>query len=220
MIISVTPPNGERLTLSSTLDPKYFTKAISHNIGKPLVLEVLRDQSKIQKIVTPTENGRIGVQIQSDQIFMKVKQPLEIITGAHQYICKIIGMQWLSIQKLITGEVSPKELSGPVGIVKMGGEAIASGGIQYGLLLTAIISMMLAVSNLLPIPALDGGWLLFAFIEIIRGGKPLNKNLQNGLMQVFFIILLGLMGLILVNDIVSHTPLLDWLKPLTTRFGR
>lgn len=201
LILSVTPPSGTKLSYSSTMEPDYFQKALGKNSGKPVKLEILRDKQTITKTIIPDAQGKIGVQISMDQIFKKLSSPVEVITGAHNYICRVIAMQGMSLQMIATGKVTLKQVSGPIGIVRMGGQVISEHGIQYGLLLAASISIILAVVNFLPIPALDGGWLLFAVIEILRGGKKLNKDFQNTLIQVFFSGLLLLMLFILGNDV-------------------
>ena len=82
----------------------------------------------------------------------------------------------------------------------MGGDIISSEGIFYGILLTAVISMNLAILNILPIPALDGGHLLFLIIEKIQG-KPVKEEVANKIMTVFFILLIALLVFVLFNDI-------------------
>lgn len=80
-------------------------------------------------------------------------------------------------------------MHGVVLITKMGGDIISQDGIFYGILLTAVISMNLAILNILPIPALDGGHLLFLLIEKIIG-KPVNEDIANKIMNVFFLLLI------------------------------
>jgi regulator of sigma E protease len=102
---------------------------------------------------------------------------------------------------LLTGQMSPKSLAGPVGIVKMSGEAAKQGWTQL-LFLAAILSIGLAVFNLLPFPALDGGHLVFLLIEAFRK-KPVSLRVQERAATAGFILLMGLMVVVFYNDLVN-----------------
>jgi regulator of sigma E protease len=104
---------------------------------------------------------------------------------------------------IFTGGSSAVSVSGPIGLVGVVGEA-AGFGLPYILALTALISVNLAVLNLVPFPALDGGRLLFLLIESIRR-KPLNSKVVNALNIGGFLILLGLMLIVTVGDIFRLT---------------
>lgn len=114
-----------------------------------------------------------------------------------------------SLGQMISGKVSAKDVSGPVGIIQAVGDVVNQsrpGGMYYiilnvlsmGILLTANLGVM----NLLPIPALDGGRLLFLIIEGIRR-KPLPEKFENYVNVGGFILLMGLMVVILANDILK-----------------
>ena len=93
-------------------------------------------------------------------------------------------------------------MHGIVAVTKIGGDTIKQGhdGIFYGLLLTAIISMDLAIINFLPIPALDGGHFMFLIIEKLRG-RPIEEETLNIIGNIFFTLLIVLMILIVFNDV-------------------
>ena len=93
-----------------------------------------------------------------------------------------------------------KDMHGVVAITKIGGDIIDKAGKSSGILLAALISMNLAILNILPIPALDGGHLLFLLIEKITG-KPVDENIVDKISTIFFAILIVLMILIIFNDI-------------------
>lgn len=112
---------------------------------------------------------------------------------------ELIKLMFKSIEMLITGEASVKEVVGPVGIVSVMGDA-ASQGIIYVLYLIALISVNLAVVNLLPLPALDGGRLLFLIICGISG-KQINPELEGRIHYLGFVLLLVLMVMVTVKDI-------------------
>jgi len=97
------------------------------------------------------------------------------------------------------GEAELKNVAGPVGIVGLVGDAAESGFVSV-IMFTAFISINLAVLNLLPFPALDGGRLLFILIEVVTR-RNINPKVANILNLVGFLILIGLMIVITVSDI-------------------
>jgi regulator of sigma E protease len=113
----------------------------------------------------------------------------------------LTAMTHKSIFYLMMGKISVKAISGPVGIISMTGDA-AKLGLPYVLQLTATLSISLAVINLLPIPALDGGHLLFLLIEGIRR-KKVSLAVQERVTQVGFALLLALMVFLIYNDLAN-----------------
>ena len=101
--------------------------------------------------------------------------------------------------KMLVGDLSVKNLSGPITIAKVAGDS-AENGIKSFLRFLALLSISLGVLNLLPIPVLDGGHLLFYCIEWARG-RPLSDKIQNFGVQVGVILILGVMLLALFNDL-------------------
>ena len=91
-------------------------------------------------------------------------------------------------------------MHGVIAVVKVGGDIITQKGLLNGLLLTAMISINLAIMNFLPIPALDGGHVMFLLIEKITGKKP-SKELSEQITSIFFYLLIFLMIAICYNDI-------------------
>lgn len=117
-----------------------------------------------------------------------------------------------SLGKIISGKVSAKEVAGPVGIIQAVGDVVDQsrpGGIEFVWLniinFSILITANLGVMNLLPIPALDGGRLLFLIIEAIRR-KPLPEKFENYVNLGGFVLLMGLMVVILANDILKLIP--------------
>ena len=110
-------------------------------------------------------------------------------------------LTYKAILYLILGKLSIKTMSGPIGIIAMTGSAVKL-GLPYLLQLTANLSISLAVINLLPIPALDGGHLLFLLIEGVSRRK-VSLNVQERAAQVGFVLLLALMAFIIYNDLVT-----------------
>jgi regulator of sigma E protease len=101
--------------------------------------------------------------------------------------------------KMLTLQVSPKNISGPISIAEYAGKS-AQGGIVTFLTFLGLVSVSLAVLNLLPIPLLDGGHLLFYLIEWVNG-KPLTERTEYWLQQIGAVLLFSLMGLPVFNDL-------------------
>ena len=104
-----------------------------------------------------------------------------------------------SLKKMLLGELSVKNLSGPITIAKVAG-ASAQSGVSDFLNFLAYLSISLGVLNLLPVPVLDGGHLLFYFVEWARG-KPVSERIQAWGMQIGISLIVGVMLLALVNDL-------------------
>lgn len=111
----------------------------------------------------------------------------------------------------MSGQVSPKHLMGPLGIIQLSGQA-AQAGISSLLLLLAILSVSLAVINLFPFPALDGGHLVFLLIELVTG-RRISPVWQERITTAGFFLLMVLMAFVLYNDFINLS-LLDKLKNL------
>ena len=105
-----------------------------------------------------------------------------------------------SIKKMILGMISPKNLSGPITIAKVATASAQMGWEPYVAFL-AFFSVSLGVLNLLPIPVLDGGHILFALPELITG-KPLPEKVQAFGQQIGLFIIVGVMLLALYNDLL------------------
>ncbi len=125
--------------------------------------------------------------------------PLESISFAYDKTLEASKMIFLGVQKLIQGIVPHSEIGGVISIGTVISDASASSFVAL-LTITALISVNLGVLNLLPIPALDGGHIMFNIYEMITGLKPSEKMLIN-LTIGGWVILLGLMSLGLYNDI-------------------
>jgi len=106
----------------------------------------------------------------------------------------------VGFKQLITGQVSAKEISGPVGIVKIVGD-VSQGGVDLLLWLTALLSINIGFFNLLPFPALGGGRIIFILFEVV--GIKVNKRFEEKLHMAGMIILFGLIILITFNDILN-----------------
>ena len=106
------------------------------------------------------------------------------------------------MKQIFTGKVPLNDLHGVILITKIGGDKIKDEGIFPGILLAALISLDLAIVNFLPIPALDGGHVLFLLIEKLRG-KPLDEETIEKIGTAGFMFLIALMIFVIFNDIYA-----------------
>lgn len=169
--------------------------------GKPINITVLRDGKKFQlKPIYADKEGLIGITIDRKEVLIPVTNIKTAFTASWNYLYNETKSMLIVLKQLFTGKIPLKHMHGVVLITKMGGDIISQEGIFYGILLTAVISMNLAILNILPIPALDGGHLLFLVFEKILG-KPVDEEIANKIMNVFFALLILLLVFVLLNDI-------------------
>lgn len=126
--------------------------------------------------------------------------PVEAIVAAFEKTAQMVSLILESIAKMIQGLMSVKNLSGPITIAKVAGDSAAS-GLETFLNFLAYLSISLGVLNLLPIPMLDGGHLLYYLIEAVRG-KPVSEQTQALGLRLGLALLLSLMILALYNDLM------------------
>ena len=132
---------------------------------RPLNLKVLRDGKEVTlKSIYPNDKGMIGVMIEAREVLRPTKSIPSAIKGTFSYLWEQTYMLVYGLWQLFTGKIPVKDLHGIVVITKIGGDVIQNSGFFSGLLLTAMISLDLALINFLPIPALDGGHFMFLLI--------------------------------------------------------
>lgn len=170
---------------------------------KPLQIIVLRNGQQIKlNDIYPDENGMIGIEKKIKENMNKTRNPIKVMKNTSDYIYYNTSMMIYGLSKMIMGKVPVQEMHGIVAITKIGSDVIQYQGLFKGLLLTAIISLNLAIINLLPIPALDGGHVFFLLVEKMRG-KPLNEKAMEVVGNLFFYLLVILMILIIFNDVFA-----------------
>lgn len=181
--------------------------------GSPIRIDVLRGGRTQELEITParilTDDGaigRIGAGVEVDpELYAPYR--IEIHYGPVQALGESLQRTWdLSalmlkmLGRMLIGEVSVKNLSGPITIADSAGKS-ASYGLVHFLKFLAVVSLSLGVLNLLPIPVLDGGHLLFFLIEAVKG-RPLSERAMEFAQQFGLVFLLGLMSLAFYLDIV------------------
>lgn len=174
--------------------------AISDN-SHLLYLQVQRDSKFIDlKPIIANKKGLIGIKLEAQEILIPTKNAKDVLKAGTKYLWDNTYMMVYGLYQIFTGQIPLKDLHGIVAITKVGGDIIQNSGIFSGLLLIAIISMDLAIVNFLPIPALDGGHILFLIIEKLRG-RPVDEKVAEKIGNFSFYCLLALMFFVIANDI-------------------
>lgn len=132
--------------------------------------------------------------------FLPVDRPVIYNPGPSQLCKEVISDTWMSLRSLFSGEAKAKQLTGPIGIVQVVYQQSMM-GLKEGLFWLGLISLSLAIFNLLPIPALDGGYILLSLIEIIAR-KPFRSKTIEKLFVPFVTLLIGFFIYVTYQDIV------------------
>lgn len=188
-------------------------KLISASPSKKLKLTVLREGTEKNFEMTPAarknsegvEEGFIGVYLSRPESIINKLYTTEkygLVAAVSQALEKTWTMSMLTLKVLgsmLIGEAALENISGPLTIAKFAGETAGIGLVEF-LSFLAVISVSLGVLNLLPVPVLDGGHLLFYLLEFIKG-KPLSEKAQQYGQQIGMMLLLMLMSVAIFNDI-------------------
>ncbi len=178
-----------------------FTTEVEKSAGKKANITVLRDNQPLNLTTNITSAGTVGL------LFKRELLPLKTIHHSLGESFSVgVNKGWVSftdnakgVWKMITGKVSARNISSPIGIAQVYGSEFDW---EKFWRLTGLISMALAFMNLLPIPALDGGHVVFLIIEMIKG-SPLSDKFMEKAQVAGFVILLSLMVFAFGNDILK-----------------
>jgi len=194
--------SGDRITQVGKQKIQFFPElqqALKANASKPTPLVVERSGAPVTLTVNVDEDGKVGFRPKSLLNYATRNYSLaESVPAGAKQAFGVIGTQVKAFGKIFRGEASArKSLGGPMAIAQ-----------QYGgkwdwlrfWTLTGMLSMVLAFMNLLPIPALDGGHVLFLLYEMIAGRKPSDKFLENA-QKVGMVLILSLMVFVIFNDL-------------------
>lgn len=172
---------------------------VGENEENTVTFTVQRDGEKIDIPVTPKYDEEAGRSLVGVNPVMAHNPLVSVKTGVEN-TWNMTVMMYDLIGQLFTGDVSAKELSGPVGIVYVVNDS-AKMGLIYVVYLAALLSLNLAVINLLPFPALDGGRLIFLVIRKVTG-KRVTDEMEGKIHFIGIMLLLALMVYVTWNDIV------------------
>ncbi len=191
-----------------------LVRAVEGSGGEPLVLAVRRATAELEISVVPNAAsetdprtgesrsvGKIGIQPLLETVripFGLAEAPVEGLRQTRDDAALVLFV----LKSMVVGRISFREIGGPIFIAQVSGQ-VAKAGIERLLAFMAMLSVNLAILNLLPIPVLDGGHLIFLLLEGIRR-KPLSLNARQRLMQVGLFFLLGIMALVVANDVLRN----------------
>lgn len=174
--------------------------------GKEIVLTVVRGSNVFQvslvpRLSPPPEQGPMGVALVRTAMekYPWYQAPVRGLHSTANVTWLVIKGWGEALSKAIKGAPSGVQLMGPVGIFSLFAQ-VSELGINYFLQFVAIIAVHLALLNLLPLPAVDGGKLLFLALEKLRG-KPINDKIEKQVNTFFFMALLALMVWVTIGDI-------------------
>ena len=202
--------NGEELSSWENL-----VNVIVDNPGQEISLEIERNgqqqtiSATIARRDTPQgQTGYLGVSPSFEPwpegyVFTHQYGIIEAIERALDKTWRLMTLSIEMIGKLLTGDVSVKNLSGPISIAQGAGTS-AGYGFAYFLSFLALISVNLGIINLLPLPMLDGGHLMFYFVELVTG-RPVSETVQEWGYRIGGVLLFMIMGIAIFNDIARIT---------------
>ena len=207
---------GDRIvSIEGTPVPTWgaLVELVQDSADRSLLFDIERDGQRFTFEVTPRAEaaadgqsiGKIGAGVRLPDWPESMQRsiqytPFEAISEAINKTLHMIALTLDSIWKMIEGVISVKNLSGPITIAKVAGASAAS-GFEPFISFLAYLSISLGVLNLLPIPVLDGGHLVYYTIELFRG-KPVSERIQLVGFKIGMTLLLSLMTLAIVNDVM------------------
>lgn len=177
-----------------------FVNTISASWGRRMDVEVQRDGQRETLYVVPDYDaqvrvGRIGVRLTESPVRAETRGT---VGGALRYTWGVVDTTVTSLLAVLSGRTKP-EVSGPLGIAGMSAQA-AQQGLPSLMMFIALISTSLGLLNLMPVPILDGGWILLLALEAVRG-RPLSPQIEEALKFVGLALLMLLMVYATVSDI-------------------
>lgn len=189
-----------------------FVKLVRKSAGQELAVELMRNGQPLSITMTPAETfegelrvGKIGAAVAPvewpPEMLRQVRYGvIESIQQAFSKTWQMISLTLDSIWKMFEGILSVKNLSGPITIAKVAGASAASGVEAFAGFL-AYLSISLGILNLLPIPMLDGGHLLYYAVELLRG-RPVSEKIQMVGLRIGMAVLFSIMGVAIFNDLM------------------
>lgn len=193
--------NGKNIANWSEMTKKIGE--ISQNYkNEDVILKVLRDNKEITENVKlayneKTRSNILGIHLLSQKSTFGERIKISFIMFGDYFKLTLDG-----VKMLVTGKVAMKEMTGPVGLPKVIGEAYGQGGLFAMLGVFILISINIGIMNLLPIPALDGGRLIFIIPEFF--GIKINKKIEEKIHLIGMIFLLVLMTIIVFFDVTKY----------------
>lgn len=182
----------------------HYDQAMTANAGSTTTVEVLRaGQPIVVEAAIPAGNAGLGGTLAQDVIFERVGI-IRILPATVSQFFGTLQRMGEGLMMLITGQIGFRELAGPIGMGQLTSEVLTVSSTPTWVTLTnltILLSLNLAILNLLPLPALDGGRLVFVILEVLRRGKRVAPEKEGMVHFIGLVVLLGLMFVIAFVDI-------------------
>lgn len=190
-----------------------IAEMVAASKGQPLTITIKRGAQSIPFSITPeprVSKNLFGEKVNSyaigvasaGEVITEYFNPLQAVVKGSEQTWKVINLTLMSLVKMAQRIVPMDSVGGPIMIAKMAGEMADAGSSSF-LAFMALLSINLGVLNLLPVPVLDGGHLLFFFMELIFR-RPVPQKVREYAQQIGMVLLLGLMVLAFYNDIIRY----------------
>lgn len=202
----ITSINGTETKTANDLDNYLNEHPLT---GEEVQLTFERDGKIKTATVIPTQTTSVDIGFAYNRGNYVKTTPLGVVRYALEEMRFWVDTTFASVKMLVTGRVGINELSGPVGVINVIGDVYEEGKEQGALItwmsvlnIMLLLSVNLGIMNLLPLPALDGGRLIFLLLEAVRG-RPTNRKVEGMVHVVGLVLLLSLMVYVTFNDIIK-----------------
>jgi len=187
-----------------------LVRLIGERAEKEITLEVERGGQRVVLQARPRregEQGKLGIPSPNTRVVRQLPLPAAVREAVLECRRMTAETLWM-LGRMVTGKASLRQMSGPIDIAKFSGEAARSGAVPL-IWLLGVISLQLAIFNLLPIPVLDGGHLAVLAVEGVRR-RDFSWQTKERILNVGFWLVMALVVFVLANDILKNLP---WLWP-------
>jgi regulator of sigma E protease len=188
-------------------------RLVSANPNREVTVTVRRGASTIQVHATPRDvdgQGKLGIPAPNPTMLRRLALPEAFLAGVRENV-RMTRMTFVVLGRMITGRASLRQMSGPIDIARFSGAAARTGTVSF-IWLLGVISLQLAIFNLLPIPVLDGGHLAVIGVESVLR-KDFSERTKERILNVGFWLIIMLVVVVLYNDIAKNFPALDSIIP-------
>ncbi len=200
---------GDRITAVDGEPVRHFfdlMRLVGARPGQPITVTVQRGSATLHLTATPRNEGGVG------KLGIPPPTPTEIkrygfgesIVHSVRENVRMTRTTFAVIGRMLTGRTSVRQMSGPIDIARFSGEAARSGAVPL-IWLLGVISLQLAIFNLLPIPVLDGGHLAVIGVEAVMR-RDLSDRTKERILNIGFWLIIALVAVVLFNDIVKNLP--------------
>ena len=202
--------DGDALEASGRSVNEVVDRVRANSAGAPMRFDVERRGEartiEVKPSLSPGGEGRIGVQLEANAEVVKrvAKDPAEGVALAAREFARLTSLVAKSLFSLVSDfDAAKQNVSGPIAIVGVGAEVMRTSDLTGLYQFASVININLAVVNILPLPALDGGFLLLIALEAMRGGKKLPTEVEQSITASGVLLLLGSGMFLILRDTLN-----------------